>query len=270
LVHGFEVPIGLSEPKAFRSFIDFEITAPLKKLKEFYLGSELSTKRRFSERRYVIDEGKTGFEVWHTPESLRRLGLDQKYARGHIFITNRHNRTQTLRIHFPPEPGSDLAREFVPDISGKKQAQLRSRTLEAATSPSGDGSATGGATTGGSDGSPGSRSGALGSGSGSDGGGAGGSKPGHSGSSGAGEEGSGAPAKADGELPKPPTGAQTADIRSPSRSGRSTASGDAMSQAEIARKVKERYGPYPPNRRRDARPLIRNWQLANPGKTFLD
>ena len=273
LVHGFEVPMGLSKPEMHRGFIDFELTAPMRKIREFYQGSEIQSGRRFSERRYVLEEGKIGFEVWHTSDTLDRLGLDRRFKRAHIFVTNHHNRIQRFRIHIPRDGGDKLAGEFVPNVDDEKRARLRKRTLEVASTgapeaPEGRGEAS-------------KRDGGDPS-DGSGGGGQAGS-PADSGKQSSGrktarkqkagntpEGGGGDAAEGAEDGPKAPAGAHAADIKRYHPSGRPSTARIPEDTEAIRRQVRERYGPYPPNRRNDVRPLIRQWQANNPGKTFLD
>jgi hypothetical protein len=259
LVHGFEVPMGLSKPSARHGFIDFDIAAPMNRLKEFYLGREAGSGARFTERRYMLDEGKTGFEIWHTAESLKRLGLPVRFKRAHIFVTNHFNRTQRLRIHIPKDSSNDLAEPFVPDITAETRDRLRKRTVAAISAKSRGASGNAGASNG---------SGSRGENGGSS---SGGSSGGSSGSSSASGSAGSDPAEIQEDtpgFPQAPPGATTANLRDPG--GRSTTETISREAQRAAEKTRERYGPYPPNRRNDARPLVRAWLLKNPGKVFLD
>lgn len=109
LVNGYEVPLGVKLVHRTRSYLEFELRAPMEKIREFYDGVDIRTDRRFAERGYAIADAVRGFDVHHTSESLERLDLDLVYQQAHIFVTPRVNRTQTVRVHTVPEPARDPA-----------------------------------------------------------------------------------------------------------------------------------------------------------------
>lgn len=117
LVQGFEVPLGLKLVKRTATYLEFEVKRPLPELHAFYSGRDPRTGRAFKEPGYAVAQGKYGFDVKHTPISRRRLGLDERYKNAFVYVTNRLNRWQTLRIHVPPQQLADRDNPFIPRIN---------------------------------------------------------------------------------------------------------------------------------------------------------
>ena len=99
LVHGFEVPMGLTLARSHPSFIVLQSRAHLDEIQTFYSGKDLRTGRVFAEKGYKVTRHRGGLEIQHTPEALRRLGLGPQYAAARLTAASGRVPGTELRVH---------------------------------------------------------------------------------------------------------------------------------------------------------------------------
>jgi hypothetical protein len=272
LVSGFEVPKGLKLLRRERGYLEFEVTASADALREFWTGLDGRTGRRFTERRYLVENAAVGFDVNHTRETLDRLRLGDEYKDGYIYVAPGGGRTQRIRVHPPvtvldPEddpfipklepagPGSAPTPRGTPPPSRPQEVDTRDDT--------GDRGGSGGA------GSGNARGGGSGSGN-AGGGGAGSGGAGTNPTAGGTPNGAGTSNEGGTEPGPAPT------VPSPQGPGLSPVAPSPLPPSLTptglvpnGKTTTPKYGPYP-ERGRSVVPEIRQWQAQNPGTQFLD
>ncbi len=117
LVQGFEVPRGLALVARRSGYLEFRIDAPIEALREFWSGLDRRTGNRFTERQYLLDDVERGFDVRHTSETARRLGLGDEAFQGYLYARP-DRRGSLVRVHVPAAVAAgDAGSAFVPVVS---------------------------------------------------------------------------------------------------------------------------------------------------------
>ncbi|MBT9559421.1 MAG: hypothetical protein IV100_25555 [Myxococcales bacterium] len=262
LVSGFEVPKGLKLLRRERGYLEFEVNATADALREFWTGLDGRTGRRYTERRYLVENATVGFDVNHTRDTLDRLRLGDEYKDGYIYVAPGGGRSQRIRVH-PPltvvDPDDD---PFIPKLepAGPGNAPTprgapppsRPQGIPARDDTSARPAGTGNGLAGG--GGAGNDQGGGGA-SNDHGGGGTPNEPGTPSGTGTEPAPSGPNPQGPGLLPMAPSPLP------PSL----TPTGLAPNGNTPSKK----YGPYPGGGR-SVVPDIRQWQVQNPGTQFLD
>ena len=269
LVSGFEVPMRAKLKKTRRQYLELELRASELAIREFYSGVDSASGRRFAPRDYTVNiADKTGdINIAHTRDSLKRLRLDAKYERSHIAIRKLTHWLWQMRVYDVRRP--DVLRSFVPNLAATGTfSKTRSPTNSVVTDAprSAQGNNVPSTQTSNTDASNGTADG-------------GGSRGGQAGSKKAGTNAESSPsqpsqnsrdtgfAEAWDSASARAAMAQRAQDNPPSRVGGIPVQDGQMTFQEHP---KGRYGPYPPSATKNISAQVRQWQQANPDKTFLD
>jgi hypothetical protein len=255
-----------------QQYLELELHASERAIREFYSGLDSKSGRRFSSRNYGIEQSaQTGdLNIEHTRDTLRRLKLDSKYENTRISIRKITHWVWEMRVYDVRR--KDVLQAFLPDLDGlsektvsKQSSSSESKRVADGAKSNTDGAAAGATAAAGSrtSAASGSRAGGSGVASGS--------------SAGATSKRSPKPEARDSNKDDFAEAWDPASVRAASaeralNNPPSTVGGIRIrpGQKTFQDHEKGRYGPYPASAKKSVRERVRQWQRSNPNKVFLD